>query len=104
MSGNRGELLVDRLVSLSRCPSYAVLVVDTETLEVDAYGPYDGLGATVAADRFRIELDAEGLREVIVGVSRLHGPADSGTRRTTGEPSGHPWPPGSLRPPTIDDA
>jgi hypothetical protein len=43
-------------------------------LEVDACGPYDGLGATVAADRFRIELDAEGLREVIVGVSRLHAP------------------------------
>ena len=61
MSGNRCESWADQMVSLSRCPSYAVLVVDTETLEVDAYGPYDGLGATVAADRFRNELDAEGL-------------------------------------------
>ena len=61
MSGIRDELWVDELVSLSRCWGYAVLVVDTETLEVDAYGPYDGLGATVAADRFRNELDAEGL-------------------------------------------
>jgi hypothetical protein len=57
---------------LYRCDAYLVLVVDPLTRESDAYGPYDGLTATLRADRFRQELDVADLADVRVTVTRFH--------------------------------
>jgi hypothetical protein len=65
-------MLSEQLAELYRCETFAVLVVDPATGEVDAHGPYDGLAATVRADGLRAELDADGLSDVLVGVTRLH--------------------------------
>jgi hypothetical protein len=71
MSPNRSPLWAEKMAELYRCDTYAVLVVDPATGEVDAHGPYDGLGATVRADQLRAEMDADGLSDVLVGVTRL---------------------------------
>ncbi len=56
--------LLDLFATLDRCESYVVLMVDPETGEADAHGPFDGLAANLAADRLRGELDANGLSDV----------------------------------------
>jgi hypothetical protein len=70
----RSPLLIDRLIELNACDGYVVLVVDPETGEADAHGPYDGLNATVVADRLRTDLDRDDLADVAVAVTRLHRP------------------------------
>jgi hypothetical protein len=70
----RSPLLIDRLIELNACDGYVVLVVDPETGEADAHGPYDGLNATVVADRLRTDLDRDDLADVAVGVTRLYRP------------------------------
>jgi hypothetical protein len=51
---------------------YVVLVVDPQTEETDAHGPYPGLQALCAADKLRRDLDSAGLADVKVSVTRLH--------------------------------
>jgi len=70
----RSPLLIDRLIELNACDGYVVLVVDPETGEADAHGPYDGLNATVVADRLRRDLDRDDLADVAVAVTRLYRP------------------------------
>jgi hypothetical protein len=70
----RSPLLIDRLIELNACDGYVVLVVDPETGEADAHGPYDGLNATVVADRLRTDLDRDDLADVAVAVTRLYRP------------------------------
>lgn len=57
---------------LGQCDGYVVLAIDPQTGEVDAHGPYDGMTATVKADRLRRDFDMGGLGDVTVGVVRLH--------------------------------
>lgn len=64
--------LVAAAEQLGQCDGYIVLAVDPQTGEVDAHGPYDGLSATLKADRLRHEFDEGGLTDVSVGVVRLH--------------------------------
>ena len=56
------------------CDGYVVLVVDPQTAEVDAHGPYGGPDATMAADSLKTSLTAEGLDDVAVRIVRLHLP------------------------------
>jgi hypothetical protein len=72
MFPSRSPILSEQLAQLYRCETFAVLVVDPATGEIDAHGPYDGLAATIRADGLRNELDADGLSDVLVGVTRLH--------------------------------
>lgn len=72
--------LVDALVALDGCDGYIVLVGDPQTGESDAHGPFDGIGATLTADRLRGELDTDGLADVHVEVIRLHHPRQSPRR------------------------
>jgi hypothetical protein len=64
--------LVAAAEQLGQCDGYIVLAVDPQTGEVDAHGPYDGMAATLKADRLRHEFDEGGLTDVSVGVVRLH--------------------------------
>jgi hypothetical protein len=64
--------LVAAAEQLGECDGYIVLAVDPQTGEVDAHGPYDGMAATVKADRLRREFDQGGLSDVFVVVARLH--------------------------------
>jgi hypothetical protein len=64
--------LVTAMETLSQCDGYAVLAGDPQTGEVDAHGPYDGLSATVEADRLRRDFDSGGLEDVKVEVVRWH--------------------------------
>jgi hypothetical protein len=64
--------LIERLAGLDACDGYVVLVVDPQTGEADAHGPYDGLAALTTADQLRREFDTEDLAEVAVTVIRLH--------------------------------
>ena len=57
---------------LTQCDGYVVLAVDPQTGEIDAHGPYDGLTATVKADRLRHDFDRGGLEDVLIHVVRLH--------------------------------
>lgn len=66
--------LVAAAEKLTQCDGYVVIAVDPQTGEVDAHGPYDGLTATIKADRLRREFDQGGLEDVSVGVVRLHRP------------------------------
>lgn len=72
MFPSRSPMLSEQLAELYRCETFAVLVVDPATGEVDAHGPYDGLAATMRADALRAEMDADGLSDVLIGVTRLH--------------------------------
>jgi hypothetical protein len=67
-------LLIDQFLALGACDGYIVLVVDPDTREVDAHGPYDGLSATNLADGLRTEFDLDELADVQVTVVRLHHP------------------------------
>jgi hypothetical protein len=71
MFPSRSPMLNAALADLYDCETFVVLVVDPTTGEIDAHGPYDGLGATVRADQLRAELDAGDLGDVVVGVTRL---------------------------------
>ena len=64
--------LLEAMESLSQCDGYAVLAGDPQTGEVDAHGPYDGLSATIEADRLRRDFDRGGLEDVRVEVVRWH--------------------------------
>ena len=68
------EQLWDRIAGLDVCDSYVVVVADPQTGEADAHGPYQGAAAVCAADRSRRELDAGGLSDVQVSITRLHPP------------------------------
>ncbi|MFN2494867.1 MAG: hypothetical protein ABR608_03020 [Pseudonocardiaceae bacterium] len=68
------DQLADRFASLYDCDGYVVLVVDPETGEADAHGPFDGLGATHHAQLLRSDFDRAGLADVLVHVVRLHRP------------------------------
>ena len=68
--------VIDQLVDLDDCDGYVVLVVDPESTEANAHGPYDGLQVTSVADRLRTELDHDDLTDVVVTVVRLHRPRD----------------------------
>lgn len=68
------DLLVAAEVMLDECDGYVVLVVDAQTGEADAHGPYTGFAATLRADRLRRDFDEDGLGDLIVQVVRLHMP------------------------------
>ncbi len=68
------DRLSAQIASLHACDGYVVLVVDPETGEADAHGPYDGLGATRHAQQLRREFDRAELADVMVHVVRLHRP------------------------------
>ncbi len=70
----RASLLLSAAEDLSDCDGYVVLAVDPQTGEVDAHGPYDGLGATLRAEQLRGEFDDAELPDVLVRVTRLHRP------------------------------
>jgi hypothetical protein len=67
--------LIERLIALNTCDGYVVLVVDPQTHEADAHGPYDGMTAITTADRIRRDFDTAHLGDVLVSVIRLHHPA-----------------------------
>jgi hypothetical protein len=67
---------VERVAALDECDGYVVLMVDPQTAEVDAHGPFGGPEAAVAAESLRSSLDAEGLDDVAVRIVRLHLPTD----------------------------
>jgi len=73
--------LLDKLVELDACDGYIVLVLDPQTAETDAHGPYDGMGALDVADRLRQDFDIAGLPDVEVTVTRLHRPAAGNLKR-----------------------
>lgn len=54
--------------------AYVVVIVDPATGEVDIEGPFPAVEAMVAADRTRLEMDASGLSEFTVTLSRLRRP------------------------------
>jgi hypothetical protein len=64
--------LITAAEKLAQCDGYVVLAVDPQTGEIDAHGPFDGLAATVKADRLRNDFDHGGLEDVSVCVVRLH--------------------------------
>jgi hypothetical protein len=64
--------LVAAAEKLMRCDGYVVLAGDPQTGEVDAHGPFDGLSATIEADRLRRDFDRGGLEDVTVDVVRWH--------------------------------
>jgi hypothetical protein len=72
--GTLPDWLVDRIAGLDACDRYIVLVVDPETAETDAHGPFDGIDVLETADLFRRDFDRAGLTDVQVLVARLHGP------------------------------
>jgi len=66
------EALLAAMEQLGRCDGYLVLVVDTASTHVDAFGPYDGLTAVATTERLRGELEDDGPRDSVVGIVRLH--------------------------------
>ena len=66
---------VSAVAALDACDGYVLVVVDPQTAEVDTYGPYDGLEAVGAAEDLRATLDAGGLEDVTVRVTRMHLPS-----------------------------
>jgi hypothetical protein len=68
------EPVLDRLVSLDNCDGYIVLVLDPDTHESDAHGPFSGIEAIHLADQFRRDFDSADLAEVEVTVTRWHRP------------------------------
>ena len=69
---SRSNAGVEREAGLGACDGYVVVVTDPRVDEWDAFGPFDGLGATADAVRRRDELDREDLTDVLVTVVRLH--------------------------------
>jgi hypothetical protein len=70
----RSAALLAAAADLDECDGYVVLVFDPETGELDAHGPYEGVEATLRAEEMRREFDDDGLRDVLIRVSRLHRP------------------------------
>ncbi len=70
-----GDDWIDRVAALDDCDGYVVLMVDPQTAEVDAHGPFGGPEAAVAAESLRTSLDSEGLDDVSVRIIRLHLPS-----------------------------
>ena len=68
---------IDSVAALDDCDGYVVLMVDPQTAEVDAHGPFGGPDAAVAAESLRSSLDSEGLGDVVVRIVRLHLPSGS---------------------------
>jgi hypothetical protein len=66
---------IETLASLDECDGYVVLMVDPQTGEVDAHGPFGGPDAAVTAESLRASLDAEDLGDVAVRIVRLHLPS-----------------------------
>jgi hypothetical protein len=71
---DRSAALLAAAAGLDECDGYVVLVFDPETEELDAHGPYEGVEATLRAEEMRKEFDDDGLRDVMVRISRLHRP------------------------------
>jgi hypothetical protein len=71
---DRSAVLLAAAADLDECDGYVVLVFDPETGELDAHGPYEGVEATLRAEEMRREFDEDGLRDVLIRVSRLHRP------------------------------
>lgn len=71
---DRSAALLAAAEDLDECDGYVVLVFDPQTGELDAHGPYEGVDATIRAEEMRSEFDSDGLRDVIVRISRLHEP------------------------------
>ncbi len=67
-------LLISAAADLDLCDGYVVLVFDPETGELDAHGPFEGIAATVCAERLRRQFDDDELSDVLIRVSRLHQP------------------------------
>jgi hypothetical protein len=65
---------LDAVAALDECDGYVVLMIDPQTAEVDAHGPFGGPDAAVAAEALRTSLDAEDLGDVAVRIVRLHLP------------------------------
>lgn len=63
---------VDALAALDDCDGYVVLAADPQTGEVDAHGPFAGLGAVTAAEDLRATFDREDLTDVVVQIVRWH--------------------------------
>lgn len=66
---------IETVAALDECDGYVVLMVDPQTAEVDAHGPFGGPDAAVAAESLRGSLDSEGLDDVAVRIIRLHLPS-----------------------------
>lgn len=71
---DQSAALLAAVEDLDECDGYVVLVFDPQTGELDAHGPYEGVDATIRAEEMRSEFDSDGLRDVIVRISRLHEP------------------------------
>lgn len=71
---DRSAALLAAAADLDECDGYVVLVFDPETAELDAHGPYEGVEATLRLEEMRKEFDDDGLRDVVVRISRLHRP------------------------------
>ncbi|WP_433785565.1 hypothetical protein ACQPX6_03870 [Actinomycetospora sp. CA-101289] len=71
---DRSAVLLAAAADLDECDGYVVLVFDPETGELDAHGPYEGVEATLRVEEMRKEFDDDGLRDVVIRVSRLHRP------------------------------
>ena len=67
---------IETAAALDDCDGYVVLMVDPQTAEVDAHGPFGGPEATVTAESLRSSLDSEGLDDVVVRIVRLHLPSE----------------------------
>jgi hypothetical protein len=80
-AGSSPEQFLDRIAELDACDSYIVLVVDPQTRESDAHGPYPGPVALCVADGFRRDFNSGGLADVEVSVTRLHPPPHGETAR-----------------------
>jgi hypothetical protein len=65
---------LDAVAALDECDGYVVLMIDPQTGEVDASGPFGGPDAVVAAEALRTSLDSEDLADVVVRIVRLHLP------------------------------
>lgn len=74
---NLADPLIETLAELGACDGYIVLVRDAQTGEIDAHGPFDGLGALLEADRTRRQFDVDELDDITVTISRLHDPVAS---------------------------
>ena len=63
---------VGAIAALDHCDGYVVLAADPQTGEVDAHGPFAGLGAVTAAEDLRATFDREDLTDVVVQIVRWH--------------------------------
>jgi hypothetical protein len=77
LSASEAAWLSEWILRLDACEGYVVLIADPETQEIDVYGPYDGIQASLTADRLRGEFDTDDLADVDVRVVRWHRPISS---------------------------